>query len=151
MERNVPLFVPLSQTSLEQITSVQVITLREDGEQVCRSDDQETNQKFDQRIQEAEEADKAVEPLKLVVAEREGLPLRVSVRRSPSGGGEIGAEMLRGRQLWLWTIKRALTQPVKVLQQHRWTIMKPAKGYKWITSDDPVMRLNYNNLSDYKF
>jgi hypothetical protein len=111
----------------------------------------ETMESSIQRIQEAKEAGKAVESLKLVAAEREGLPLRVSVRRSPSGGGEIGAEMLRGRQLWLWTIKRALTKTVKVLHQHHWTIMKPAKGYKWITSDDPVMRLNYNNVSDYNF
>lgn len=31
------------------------------------------------------------------IEEREGLPLRVSVRPNPSGGGEIGAEMVAGR------------------------------------------------------
>jgi hypothetical protein len=112
---------------------------------------EETMKNSIQRMQEAAKTGKAIEPLKLPAAEREGLPLRVSVRRSPSGGGEIEAVMLRGRQYWHWAIKRALAVPEKVLHQHHWTIMKPAKGYKWITSDNPVIRVNYNNLSDYNF
>jgi hypothetical protein len=111
----------------------------------------ETMERSIQRIQEANKTGKAIEPLKLPAAERKGLPLRVSVKRSPSGGGEISAEMLRGRQYWLWAIKRALTFPAKVLHKHHWTIMKPSKGYKWITSDNPVIQVNYNNLSDYNF
>lgn len=104
-----------------------------------------------QRIQEAAETGTIIEPLKMPAAEREGLPLRVSVRRSPSGGGEIGADMLRGRKLWHWTIKRALTRTAKLLHQHHWTIMKPSKGFQWITSDNPVIRLNYGSLKDYNF
>ena len=104
-----------------------------------------------QRIQEAAETGKALERVKLPEVEREGFPLRVTVRRSASGGGEIGAELLRGRQYWLWAIKRALTHNANVLLQHRWTILKPSRGDTWITSDNPVIRINYNDQDKYNF
>jgi hypothetical protein len=105
-------------------------------------------------ISKAEEAVKTGHPLKvqtLPSAEREGLPLRVTVKRNPAGGGEIGAEILRGRQLWIWTIKRHLTKSVGALLKHHWTILLPAKGLKWFTSDNPVVRLNYKSPTDYNF
>jgi hypothetical protein len=104
-----------------------------------------------QRIREAKETGKTVERSNLPEVEREGFPLRVTVRRLPSGGGEIGAELLRGRQYWLWAIKRALTRNATVLLQHRWTILKPSKGATWITSDNPVMRMNYSSRDNYNF
>jgi len=111
----------------------------------------ETMEKSIRRIEEATKTGKTIEPLNLPAAEREGLALRVSVRRLPTGGGEVEAEILRGRQYWQWAIKRALTVPAKVLHQHQWTILKPSKGSTWITSDNPVIRLNYNSLADYNF
>jgi len=84
-------------------------------------------------------------------AEREGLPLRVIVNRKPEGDGEIGVEMLRGRQLWLWVIKRHLTKNISALLQHHWTILRPAKGLSWFTSDNPVVRLNYKGTNNYDF
>jgi hypothetical protein len=83
--------------------------------------------------------------------DREGLPLRVSVRRDPSGGGEIGAEMLGGRKLWLWTIKRALNKTMNVLHKHHWTILRPPEGMTWFTSDNPVIRLNMSSPTEYNF
>ena len=82
---------------------------------------------------------------------RERLPLRVRVKRHPSGGGEIGAEMLIGRKLWLWTVTRVLNQTVKVLHGHRWAILRPPKGMAWLTSDNPVMRLNLTSATKYNF
>jgi len=82
--------------------------------------------------------------------DREGLPLRVTVRRDPSGGGELGVEMLGGRKLWLWTIKRALNK-ARVLHGHRWTILRPPKGMTWFTSDNPVIRLNMVSPTNYNF
>ncbi|MEO8436370.1 MAG: DUF4238 domain-containing protein [Pyrinomonadaceae bacterium] len=83
--------------------------------------------------------------------DREGPPLRVSVRRDPSGGGEIGAEMLGGRKLWVWTIKRALNKNLNVLHKHHWTILLPPEGTTWFTSDDPVVRLNLSSPTKYDF
>jgi Protein of unknown function (DUF4238) len=105
-------------------------------------------------LQELEHATKTGDPAKLrslPPEEREGLPLRVTVRRNPSGGGEVGAEIVRGRPLWLWTIKRHLTRNIRALLQHQWTVLAPAKGLTWFTSDNPVVRLNYHSLNDYNF
>jgi len=84
--------------------------------------------------------------------DREGLPLRVGTRRHPGKeGGEVGVEMLIGRGLWLWAIKRALTQTLTALYQHKWTILSPPEGSAWFTTDNPVVRLNYNSTADYTF
>jgi len=82
-------------------------------------------------IREREESAKIEKPAKLnslPTEEREGLPLKITVERDPSGGGQVRAEILRGRRLWHWTIQRHLRKNVRVLFQHRWTILAPAKG-----------------------
>jgi hypothetical protein len=93
----------------------------------------------------------AAQAPRLPAVEREGFPLRTIVKRSPSGGGEIGAEIVIGRQYWLWSIKRLLTKTMKVLHQHRWTILKPAEGTAWFTSDNPLVRLNLHTPTNYDF
>ena len=82
---------------------------------------------------------------------REQLPMRVRAKRNPTGDGEIGVEMLTGRKLWLWSIERALTKTLSVLHQHRWTILRPPEKTTWLTSDNPVIRLNLRSPSDYDF
>jgi Protein of unknown function (DUF4238) len=112
-------------------------------------------QTMEDSIRRYEEAKRTGQPVaqapQLPAAEREGLPLRTTVRKSPSGGGEIGAEIVIGRQYWLWSIKRALTGTLKVLHQHRWTILKPPEGTAWFTSDNPVIRLNLQTPTKYDF
>jgi hypothetical protein len=102
-------------------------------------------------LQESSKAVKTAELNSLPPEQREGLPLRVMVERDPSGGGQVGAEILRGRRLWLWIIRRHLKRSVSALLQHRWTILAPAKGFTWFTSDNPVVRLNFSSLNDYNF
>lgn len=87
----------------------------------------------------------------LPAEQRKGLPLKVTVQRDPSGGGEIHAAILRGRRFWHWTIQRHLTKNIPALLEHRWTILAPAKGFTWFTSDNPVVKLNFNSLEDYNF
>ena len=104
------------------------------------------------RLEEAAKTGKPPQSLpQLSAAEREGFPVRTTVTKLPSGGGEIKAEILMGRQLWMWSMKRALNQTILALHQHRWTILRPAEGRTFITSDNPVVRLNYNSISDYNF
>jgi hypothetical protein len=85
------------------------------------------------------------------IENREQLPMRVRVERHASEGGEIGVEMLAGRKLWLWSIQRALTQTISILFKHQWTILRPPKNMTWVTSDNPVIRLNFNSTSEYNF
>jgi hypothetical protein len=81
-----------------------------------------------------------------------GMPMRTIVKRQLGEEmGQIRAEILVGRELWLYGIQRALEKTLKVLHQHRWTILLPPRGLSWFTSDAPVVRLNFNSLTDYNF
>lgn len=56
-----------------------------------------------------------------------------------------------GRSSWLDVISHQLENSSKVLQKHKWTILKPSNGQKWFTTDKPVMRLNfYRGKYDFK-
>lgn len=79
-------------------------------------------------------------------------PFRVTITRNPAGeGGWIGAETIVGRQMWLAKIHLHLTTTIRVLHEHRWSIMRAPEGMKWLTTDDPVVRLNYTSDQDYNF
>lgn len=55
---------------------------------------------------------------------------------------DLDIELNLGRPLWL-TLMEYVPNQIHVLLEHKWTIVKPADGYFWITSDDPVMELKY--------
>jgi Protein of unknown function (DUF4238) len=64
---------------------------------------------------------------------------------------KISAEVLVGRGLWIWAMKRMLSTTINVLHQHHWSIFHAGAGLKFFTSDDPVVRLNYHSASRYDF
>lgn len=78
-------------------------------------------------------------------------PLKLKVE--PDKNGEMGArlkvESYIGRATWIHSIKHLLTDAEKVLHKHKWSIVKPAKGYSWFTSDNPVVKLNFKNNNNY--
>lgn len=78
------------------------------------------------------------------------LPLKVTTE-STSGekGGVIKAETYAGRGTWLFSIRHLLENTSKILLKHKWTIVKPAKGFKWFTSDNPVVKLNFTDFQNY--
>ena len=63
--------------------------------------------------------------------------------------GYIKAEVVTGRAFWLECQNLFLTKTVKVLQAHKWSIVRPAKGSQWFTSDHPVVKLNYYKDDNY--
>ena len=83
---------------------------------------------------------------------RDDLPIRITTRREPGQEtAEVGAQVLLGRSFWLWSVRQVLDQTWKVLKSHKWTILKPPEGTCWFTTDNPVVRLNYNGPKDYDF
>jgi hypothetical protein len=44
-----------------------------------------------------------------------------------------------------------LTDTLKVLHKHKWTILEAPARLSWFTSDDPVICLNFRSESDYDF
>jgi len=80
------------------------------------------------------------------------LPLCVTVERGPDKkSGQLKCETVAGYGLWIWNIERTLTQTVKFLSKHRWTILIPPDGYSWFTSDDPVIKLNFHHSRKHDF
>lgn len=63
--------------------------------------------------------------------------------------GEIRAKVVAGRRLWVETQRLLLTKTSQVLLKHKWSIVEPASGMSWFTSDHPVLRLNYYEPGKY--
>jgi hypothetical protein len=77
-------------------------------------------------------------------------PLRTSIHTNPKNdGGLLRVDVTVGRSLWLWNLKHLLTKTLNVLLRHRWTILKSPPGIEWLTSDAPVVRLNYRDENNY--
>lgn len=82
----------------------------------------------------------------------ETFPLHVTRTLKPGHEmGELRAEIVAGRGLWLWQIKHLLTKTAAVLLQHRWTVLIAPEGTPWFTSDDPVIKLNWYGHGSYDF
>lgn len=60
-----------------------------------------------------------------------------------TGQGEVGVEVLLGRKLWLQKQRHLLDGVCKIAFTHCWSIVEPADGIEWFTSDHPVVRMNY--------
>jgi hypothetical protein len=63
--------------------------------------------------------------------------------------GAIKVEALLGRQLWLNSLRFLLENTAKILLKHKWCIVEAADNSFWITSDHPVVRLNYYKDDSY--
>jgi len=82
----------------------------------------------------------------------EYIPLRVTRQIEPDqDSGKLAVETIVGRELWFFTMQRALTSTIDVLHTHRWTILIPPDDMTWFTTDDPVIRLNYYQRGKYDF
>lgn len=78
--------------------------------------------------------------------------INVQVKQNPNreeGGSIIEANIVAGRALWIENQKLLLRETSNVLLNHKWSIVKPAKGFEWFTSDHPVVRLNYYKEDSY--
>jgi Protein of unknown function (DUF4238) len=64
---------------------------------------------------------------------------------------KVQAKVVVGRSFWIYVMRHLLTSTLNALQNHRWSIVQPADGLTWFTSDDPVVRLNYHCERKYDF
>lgn len=79
-------------------------------------------------------------------------PLRVTTELNEGDAfGTVKVETAVGRASWLWAVEHSLSLTVAELHRHRWTIMRPAQGMSWFTTDKPVIRLNYHGPGKYDF
>lgn len=76
---------------------------------------------------------------------------KISIEKTPEGGGRVKAETIVGRRLWIWQMKHLLTKTLGRLPEHKWTILHAPEGLSWPTSDNPLIRLNFQNSTNYDF
>lgn len=76
-------------------------------------------------------------------AKRVPSPLKIKVDNDmESRKGTMTTNFLAGRVSWLYSMEIVLTEVKQILHEHKWTIIKPARGYTWFTSDNPVLKIN---------
>ena len=63
----------------------------------------------------------------------------------------LKTEVPVGRGLWLFQMELLLTKTIKRLEEHDWTIVKAPSTIKWLSSDDPVILLDYHRPDHYDF
>lgn len=109
-----------------------------------------TLRKSVRKIEQAYESGEILQPVPR--GENESIPLRVTPEIVPGQEfGNLKVEVVVGRGLWLFHMRHLLTERAAILFQHKWTILSPPDGRYWITSDDPVIRLNYYRPGKYDF
>ncbi|MCL6601285.1 MAG: DUF4238 domain-containing protein [Paenibacillus sp.] len=80
------------------------------------------------------------------------IPIRVTKEiGTESELGHLKTEVLLGRGVWLFSIRHLLTATYKVLNEHTWSILRAPGELHWITSDNPLVRLNYYENGSYDF
>ncbi|WP_257288046.1 DUF4238 domain-containing protein [Endozoicomonas sp. SESOKO2] len=80
-------------------------------------------------------------------------PLKIRTERDPNDKemARIKVESYTGRATWIHSLKHLLKYSEKVLHLHKWSIIKPARGCSWPTSDNPVIKLNFRDENNYDF
>jgi len=79
-------------------------------------------------------------------------PLAVSIdKNSNKEYATVKVETTPGRSTWAFSIKHLLSNASSILHKNKWTIMRPARGMYWPTSDNPVIKLNYYSSGNYDF
>lgn len=78
-------------------------------------------------------------------------PLKVLISRHPDGDGCIETRTNVGRRLWLWNIRHLLTHTIAKVTYDNWTVVNAPAGILWPTSDNPLIKLRYQNKNNYDF
>ena len=78
-------------------------------------------------------------------------PLKVSLQDQGDGSGTLKAETVVGRKLWHWSLRHLLLNTIDKIPLKGWSILRPALGLTWPTSDNPLIRLNYESPARYDF
>ncbi|MDC3738127.1 DUF4238 domain-containing protein [Pseudomonas syringae] len=103
-------------------------------------------------IDRLEAAVRRNEPFPSYSEDKDALSLfKISIEASPCGGGYAKAETVVGRRMWIWQMKQLLTSTLGRLPAHKWTVLHPPVGISWPTSDNPLVRLNFQDAANYDF
>lgn len=110
------------------------------------------NETMQRSVHEMEEAVGRNEQLPSGSQDDDDLSLfKISIEPLPDGGGQVKAETIIGRRLWIWQMRHVLTKTLGRIPAHKWTILHAPPGMSWPTSDNPLIRLNFQDSKNYDF
>jgi hypothetical protein len=105
-------------------------------------------------IQQLEDAVARGEPIPRLAEDADSSAssiFKISIEELPEGGGQVKAETVVGRQLWIWQMRHSLSKTLSRLPIENWTILHAPAGMSWPTSDNPLIRLNFQDSKNYDF
>ena len=76
---------------------------------------------------------------------------KISIEPLQDGGGQVKAETIIGRRMWIWQMRHLLTKTLGRVPAHKWTILHAPPDMSWPTSDNPLIRLNFQDSENYDF
>ena len=110
------------------------------------------NETIQRSVREMEESVGRNERLPIGLEESDVLSLfKISIEPLPDGGGLLKAETIVGRRLWIWQMRHLLVKTLGRIPAHKWTILHAPPGMSWPTSDNPLIRLNFQDSKNYDF
>jgi hypothetical protein len=81
--------------------------------------------------------------------------LRTRVVATPGGteshAGFVEATITVGREMWMHSIRRAVDTQSHHAEALDWQVLRPHPGWRWFTTDRPLLRLAYASESSYSF
>jgi hypothetical protein len=111
------------------------------------------NESLEDSVQKLEEAKKSGKTIahKASPAAKD-FPSKITKTIEPGAEmGQVKVEVDVGRALWLWSLRQEYEGTMAALGKLKTTILRPPQGMNWVTSDDPVVLLNYRSATDYAF
>ncbi|MDZ3826565.1 DUF4238 domain-containing protein [Pseudomonas monsensis] len=90
-------------------------------------------------------------PTSSVAAVLDDCPFRITTLPQPDGSGLLKAETVVGRRLWLWQVRKLLTETIQQIEPKGWTVLHAPPGMTWPTSDNPLIRVGVYADGGYTF
>ena len=79
------------------------------------------------------------------------MPVKTTIITDDCNDTMLKIETYAGKSYWLVAMKHLLQSTYKVLNNVSWCVYDAPKNYNWVTSDDPVIFLNYYGKNSYDF
>ena len=79
------------------------------------------------------------------------IPLKLDIYDVNQEKAALKVETYAGKSLWIFAMKHMLNSTYKILNKISWCVYDAPPNFSWVTSDDPVIFLNYHKNENYDF
>lgn len=79
------------------------------------------------------------------------VPLKVKIHSINDEESSLELQSYNGKSYWIFAMKHLLESTYKVLNNVSWCIFDAPQDFSWVTTDDPIIFLNYHGPINYDF